>query len=150
MQRSQIAGLAVICTLALGYWTYQLAFAAPPVSPADSGRLVGQENQVRQGEYLARLGDCVACHTAPNGKAMAGGLAMETPFGTLYSTNITPDSKTGIGAYTFGEFERAMRRGVAADGQNLYTAMPYPSFAKVSEDDMRALYQYLMFGVQPV
>ena len=105
---------------------------------------------IREGEYLARLGDCVACHTTPGGKFLAGGLKMKTPFGVIHSTNITPDREHGIGAYTFEDFDRAMRRGVARDGHNLYPAMPYPSFAKIAQDDMRALYTYLMHGVAPV
>ena len=105
---------------------------------------------IRHGEYLAHLGDCVACHTAPGGKPMAGGLEMKTPFGIVHSTNITPDRATGIGDYTFEQFDRAMRRGVADDGHNLYPAMPYPSFAKIAPDDMRALYAYMMHGVAPV
>ncbi|WP_298621943.1 c-type cytochrome [uncultured Zoogloea sp.] len=105
---------------------------------------------VERGRYLAQLGDCVACHTAPQGTPMAGGRALETPFGKLYATNITPDAETGIGRYTFAQFERAMRKGVAADGHNLYPAMPYPSYAKMSADDMQALYAYLMEGQQPV
>ncbi|WP_341644597.1 c-type cytochrome [Thauera sp. SDU_THAU2] len=109
-----------------------------------------QADAVKRGEYIARMGDCVACHTAPDGRPMAGGLALETPFGTLYSTNITPDEKTGIGRYTFEQFDRAMRRGVAADGHNLYPAMPYPSYARMTETDMRDLYAYMMKGVEPV
>ncbi len=109
-----------------------------------------QDDQVKRGEYLAHLGDCVACHTAKGGKTMAGGLGLKTPFGIVYSTNITPDPKTGIGGYTFEQFDRAMRKGVAADGHNLYPAMPYPSFAKTSAEDMRALYAYMMHGVEPV
>lgn len=105
---------------------------------------------VAQGAYVSQLGDCAACHTAPGGKQMAGGLALKTPFGTLHSTNITPDKKTGIGNYTFEQFDQAMRQGVAADGHNLYPAMPYPSYAKISTDDMKALYAYLMQGVEPV
>lgn len=105
---------------------------------------------VHQGAYVAQLGDCAACHTAPGGKPMAGGLPLKTPFGTLFSTNITPDKKTGIGAYTFEQFDRAMRQGVAADGHNLYPAMPYPSYAKMTQDDMKALYAYMMQGVEPV
>jgi len=81
---------------------------------------------------------------------MAGGLELATPFGKVYSTNITPDTHTGIGSYSFEQFDRAMRRGIAADGHNLYPAMPYPSYAKMSEEDMRALYAYLMKGVTPV
>src|SRR5512133_435590 len=104
---------------------------------------------IKRGEYVARVGDCVACHTAVNGKTMAGGLALQTPLGVLYSTNITPDPRTGIGNYSFEQFDRAMRKGVAADGHNLYSAMPYPSYAKLAADDMRALYTYLMHGLAP-
>ena len=109
-----------------------------------------QTDLVKQGEYLARLGDCVACHTAHNGKPMAGGLPLKTPFGTLYSTNITPDKKTGIGNYSFEQFDKAMRKGVAADGHNLYPAMPYPSYSKMTQGDMQALYAYMMQGVEAV
>ncbi|KIL05230.1 cytochrome C [Stutzerimonas stutzeri] len=109
-----------------------------------------QREQVDLGRYVARLGDCVACHTGDKSKPMAGGLALETPFGKLYSTNITPDKTTGIGGYSFEQFERAMRKGVAADGHNLYPAMPYPSYAKMTAEDMKALYAYLMQGVKPI
>ena len=105
---------------------------------------------IKRGEYVAHLGDCIACHSAEKGQPMAGGRGLETPFGKLYSTNITPDVSTGIGAYTFAEFERAMRHGVAKDGHNLYPAMPYPSYAKMDDDDMRALYAYLMRGLPAV
>ncbi|MGQ7860143.1 c-type cytochrome [Pseudomonas sp. 32A] len=104
---------------------------------------------VKQGEYLARAGDCVACHTAKGGKPFAGGLPMETPIGTIYSTNITPD-KTGLGDYSFEDFDQAVRHGVAKNGSTLYPAMPYPSYARVSESDMHALYAYFMKGVEPV
>lgn len=108
-------------------------------------------SQVERGRYVARLGDCVACHTgADRSKPMAGGLALETPFGVLYSTNITPDRETGIGNYNFEQFDRAMRKGVTANGDNLYPAMPYPSYARISAEDMQALYAYLMQGVNPV
>lgn len=107
------------------------------------------EALVRQGEYLARAGDCVACHTAKDGKPFAGGLPMETPIGTVYSTNITPDA-SGIGQYSFADFDRAVRQGIAKDGSTLYPAMPYPSYARVSDDDMQALYAYFMQGVEPV
>jgi len=106
--------------------------------------------QVLRGRYVARLGDCVACHTQDKRKPMAGGLALETPFGKLYSTNITPDRQTGIGQYSFAQFDRVMREGVTADGRHLYPAMPYPSYAKMSEEDMRALYVYLMQAVTPL
>jgi mono/diheme cytochrome c family protein len=96
------------------------------------------------------VGDCTACHTVPPGKPFAGGLQMMTPMGAIYSTNITPDRDTGIGRYSEADFARAVREGVAKDGHNLYPAMPYPSYAKVNDDDMHALYAYFMSGVAPV
>lgn len=110
---------------------------------------VDQQALVQQGEYLARAGDCVACHTAKDGKPFAGGLPMETPIGVIYSTNITPD-KTGIGDYSFEDFDQAVRHGVAKGGSTLYPAMPFPSYARVSDADMQALYAYFMKGVAPV
>jgi alcohol dehydrogenase (quinone), cytochrome c subunit len=103
-----------------------------------------------KGEYLARAGDCVACHSVPGGKAFAGGLKMGTPLGAIYSTNITPDPDTGIGNYTFEDFDRAVRKGIAKDGHRLYPAMPYPSYAKITDDDMHALYDFFMKAVPPV
>ena len=114
--------------------------------------VAAQEDQqalIKQGEYLARAGDCVACHTAKDGKPFAGGLPMETPIGLIYSTNITPD-KSGIGAYSFDDFDKAVRHGIAKNGDTLYPAMPYPSYARVTETDMQALYAYFMKGVKPV
>ena len=114
--------------------------------------VAAQEDQqalIKQGEYLARAGDCVACHTAKDGKPFAGGLPMETPIGMIYSTNITPD-KSGIGAYSFDDFDKAVRHGIAKNGDTLYPAMPYPSYARVTETDMQALYAYFMNGVKPV
>lgn len=117
---------------------------------ASAAPQAGDAELLNKGAYVARIADCVACHTAPNGRPLAGGLSMSTPFGAVHSTNITPDDATGIGRYTFEQFDRAMRKGVAADGHHLYPAMPYPSFAKFSDDDMRALFAYLKQGVAPV
>lgn len=134
----------------------QGALAAEPATPGANAGLPasssseGRAELVRRGEYVARLGDCVACHTAPNGKPLSGGLELKTPYGSLYSTNITPDARTGIGKYSFEQFDRAMRKGIAADGRNLYPAMPYPSYARMTAEDMRALYAYLTQGVAPV
>ncbi len=105
---------------------------------------------VARGAYLAKVGDCVACHSAPKGKPFAGGLPMTTPMGKIYTTNITPDPDTGIGKWSEEDFEKALREGVAKDGHNLYPAMPYPSYAKVRDDDVKALYAYFMKGVAPV
>jgi thiosulfate dehydrogenase len=126
--------------------------AVPPrIEPDKAGAGVAIDpTLIERGRYLARVGDCVACHTQKGGPPMAGGLALETPFGTVWSTNITPDPKTGIGGWSFGAFDRAMRKGVSRDGHRLYPAMPYPSFAKVHEADMRALWAYLSKGLAPV
>ena len=102
------------------------------------------------GEYLARAGDCVACHSVPGGKPFAGGLKMGSPLGNIYSTNITPDRETGIGNYSLGDFDRALRTGVAKDGHRLYPAMPYPSYAKLTDADVAALYAFFMKQVPPV
>ncbi|WP_296001727.1 cytochrome c [Rugamonas sp.] len=126
----------------------QAAQPAHASLPAPTG-LPDAELIVR-GAYLAKLGDCIACHSTPAGKAYAGGLPMKTPVGTIYSTNISPDQLTGIGGWSEQDFERALRRGVARDGHNLYPAMPYPSYAKVSDADVRALYAYFMRGVPAV
>ncbi|MCF5229780.1 c-type cytochrome, partial [Pseudomonas sp. PA-5-4H] len=106
--------------------------------------------EIELGKYVAQLGDCIACHTARQGQVMAGGLELSTPMGTIYSSNITPDRDTGIGNYSFEQFDKVMREGVTPAGINLYPAMPYPSYAKMSAEDMRALYAYLMQGIEPV
>ncbi|MFE3839021.1 c-type cytochrome [Pseudogemmobacter sonorensis] len=105
---------------------------------------------IARGEYLARAGDCVACHTAPGGAHFAGGLGLQTPMGTIYATNITPDPDTGIGTYDYGDFERAVRQGMRPDGAHLYPAMPYASYRVVSDADTEALYAYFMSSVEPV
>ena len=103
-----------------------------------------------RGEYVAHTANCAACHTAPDGKAFAGGLPMMTPLGAIYTTNITPDPATGIGQYSLEEFGRAVRQGVARDGHHLYPAMPYPSYARLTDEDIRLLYGYFTNKVAPV
>lgn len=105
---------------------------------------------IRRGEYVARLSDCVACHSTPSSKPFAGGLEMATPLGSIYATNITPDRETGIGNYSLADFDRALRHGVAPDGHRLYPAMPYPSYAKLNDEDVQALYAYFLHEVHPV
>jgi len=104
---------------------------------------------VSRGEYVARLSDCVACHSLPGKAPFAGGLEMATPLGAIHATNITPDRDNGIGNYSLADFDRAVRHGVTPDGRRLYPAMPYPSYVKLSDDDIRALYAFFMAGVQP-
>ncbi|MES2187730.1 MAG: cytochrome c [Pseudomonadota bacterium] len=126
----------------------------PPANPAPVARSVlppapPRDPQVVRGEYLARAGDCISCHTRPQGAPFAGGLPMDTPFGTIVSTNITPDKDQGIGRYTQEDFNRALREGKAKDGHHLYPAMPYTDFARLADADLQALYRYFMQGVAP-
>ena len=114
--------------------SFGAAGAADPADPA----------LVARGEYLARVGDCVACHTVPRGAAFAGGYKMATPLGVIYTTNITPDPETGIGSYSLEDFDNALRKGMAKDGHMLYPAMPYPSYAKTTPEDVKALYAFFM------
>ena len=107
-------------------------------------------DQIARGKYVATASDCVACHTAPGGAAMAGGLALVTPIGSIMATNITPSKENGIGTYTLEQFDAAVRKGLRADGKPLYPAMPYTSYALLSDDDVAALYAYFMNDVAPV
>lgn len=95
------------------------------------------------GKYLVDAGNCASCHTRPGGEPFAGGVAFDTPFGTVYSTNITADKETGLGQWSAGDFKRAMHEGVGRDGASLIPAFPYTSFTKVSDADVAAIYAYL-------
>ena len=104
--------------------------------------------QIARGEYLAKLGDCAACHSIPSAPAFSGGLRMSIPIGALYTTNITPDPTFGIGKFSLADFDRALRFGVSK-GHTLYPAMPYPSYSSTTPDDVAALYAYFRYGVKP-
>jgi mono/diheme cytochrome c family protein len=120
--------------------------AAPPAPSAhnDSG-------QAARGRYLAIAADCMACHTAQHaGKPFAGGYGIQTPIGLVYSSNITPSKTAGIGNYSEAQFSAALKKGIRADGSHLYPAMPYTSYAKLTDNDVSAMYVYFMQGVQPV
>ena len=110
---------------------------------------VRQAGPLERGKYLTEAADCGVCHTAPGGKEYAGGFAFKMPFGTIYSTNITPDKETGIGKYTDQEFLDAMHRGIRRDGARLYPAMPYTSYTYVTDADALAIKTYL-FSLKPV
>ena len=127
------------------------SFAAAPAFAADAvAAPANASSEVERGRYLATAGDCIACHTAPAGKPMAGGLALASPMGSIYSTNITPSKSHGIGNYSLEQFSNALRHGKRADGANLYPAMPYTAYAKTSDEDIAAMYAYFMQGVEPV
>lgn len=119
--------------LAYGAWlglaaglTGGVAAAAPQPGVPNAASASSAAALVARGAYLARAGDCVACHTASGGKPFAGGLKFDTPIGAIYSTNITPDPQTGLGGWTLEDFDRAVRAGVRKNGDTLYPAMPYP------------------------
>ncbi len=128
-----------------------LYFLRPGALP-DTGRhapVSATTQIINRGEYLARAGDCVACHTVPNGPMFAGGRAMATPFGNLYVPNITPDDDTGIGSWTADDFYRMMHTGISKNGTLLYPAMPFASYSQVTRSDTDAIYAYLM-SIAPV
>ncbi len=120
-----------------------LAAATPALGQGAGG------SAVERGQYLATAGDCIACHTVPGGKNFAGGRAFKLPFGTIYSRNITPDAKTGIGSWSDDNFVEALWHGVADDGEHLYPAFPYTSYTRLSRDDVLAIKAYL-FSLPPV
>jgi len=126
----------------------RLGFTLAALLALTIGRATAEE--LSPGEYLARASNCIACHTAPDGKPFAGGLRMATPVGDIFTTNITPDRETGIGDYSLADFDRAVRGGVTRDGRRLFPAMPYPSYVKMSDDDIAALYDFFLKTVTPV
>ena len=110
---------------------------------SDQAVAVAGPDLVKRGEYLARAGDCVACHTADKSRPYAGGLPIATPFGTIYTPNITPDPDTGIGQWSDAEFLRAMHEGIGKSGERLYPAFPYVEYTRVTDQDVLAIRAYL-------
>ncbi len=140
----------VVLVVILGGIVTTIALLSAKASPL-SGDVPRDQALIDKGAYLAIAGDCTACHTVNGGKAFAGGLPMPIPMlGHIYASNITPDPETGIGGWSLAEFDRAVRYGIAKGGKHLYPAMPYVSYAKITDDDMRALYAYFKYGVAPV
>ncbi|WP_338768638.1 c-type cytochrome [Massilia sp. METH4] len=120
-------------------------WSSEPAMPAAAAPMPAASAQVlEEGRRIVALGDCMVCHTSATGRAYAGGLPLKTPFGTIYSTNITPDAETGIGRWTQAAFTRALRRGVASDGHLLYPAFPYTHYTRMSDRDIGLAYAYLM------
>jgi mono/diheme cytochrome c family protein len=141
-----IIGGVLVAAVAAGFavaWRPAIAAIEPPAPQSFDPGLV------KRGRELAAIGNCSDCHTVRGGASFAGGLPVPTPFGTIYSSNITPDPETGIGRWSEEAFVRAMRSGVNRDGQHLYPTFPYDHFTNVSDDDDRALYAFLMTR-QPV
>jgi mono/diheme cytochrome c family protein len=152
----------VVVAAAIALWIVRgpgpMAFADGPkvaladyrgANPAGVPAALAQASVVERGAYLARAADCMVCHTTAGGKEYAGGLGFKLPFGTLYSTNITPDKGTGIGNYSDQDFLAAMHRGIRRDGARLYPAMPFTSYTYISDADALAIKAYL-FSLPPV
>jgi nicotinate dehydrogenase subunit B len=143
-RRGALAGVAALCAAVVGIAAALLPWRSiAPIARPDPSTY--SQATIARGRQLAALGDCRVCHTvALGGVVNAGGRAIETPFGTIYSTNITPDVETGIGGWSYPAFERAMREGIHRDGRHLYPAFPYVHFTKANDADLQALYAYLM------
>ena len=137
-----IACLLVLLVLCTGC-SHSRDEAAPSMIKLGERMSPGPYGEIARGRYLVRAGDCAACHTAQNGAPFAGGRAVPTPFGTIYSSNITPDPDTGIGRWNDADFYRAMHEGIDRLGHHLYPAFPYPWYTRVSRDDVLAIKAYL-------
>jgi mono/diheme cytochrome c family protein len=137
--------LGIVCLLVfLGLaWRPAIAAIDPPA------KLNFPDDLIARGKVLAGAGYCAVCHTRAGGQPFAGGLGVKTPFGTVYSTNLTPDPETGMGRWSLEAFTRAMHEGVSRDGSHLFPVFPYDHFTKVSDDDLKALYAYIM-SIPPV
>jgi mono/diheme cytochrome c family protein len=147
MKRKTIIGavLAIgVVGLGFAFWMMWRPEIAPLSHPLNAGR-----ETLDRGRRVVEAGDCAVCHTRPGGAYMAGGLPLVTPFGTLFTTNITPDPETGIGQWSLDAFERAMREGIARDGHFLYPAFPYVHYRKMSDADIADAYAFLM-SVDPI
>jgi mono/diheme cytochrome c family protein len=147
---SVFAALLVVFTLLIAIELVAFrAISTPAIAP----KILKNEEKnqlVTQGEYLAKLGNCAACHSARGGEPFAGGKAIHTPFGAVYASNITPDPVHGIGSWSTDAFYRAMKYGVNAQGRLLTPAFPYPNYTHISRADSDALYAYFQLGVQSV
>jgi mono/diheme cytochrome c family protein len=136
--RAAALGVAGLLGFAAFAWRPAIPEIATPLSSSFSAEVVAR------GAMLSSVGYCSTCHSVKGGQQFAGGYAMKSPFGTLYSTNITPDRETGIGAWSKEAFRRAMHEGVARDGSHLFPGFPYDHFTKASDDDVDAIYAFLM------
>jgi mono/diheme cytochrome c family protein len=137
------AGVAAFAAVLGGAWIGDTSVDKAMLVPAQP-----TPDLIQRGAYLARLGDCAACHSVPGKPAFSGGYRMAIPIGAIYSSNITPDPKDGIGMFSLTDFDRALRYGVSR-GHTLYPAMPFVSYANTWPEDVQALYAYFKYGVQP-
>ena len=142
--RRPLQRIAALAVASLGLIAAALGWRASMAPVATSSINLYSAATIERGRILASVGNCTVCHTAPNGLPNAGGRVLATPFGAVYSTNLTPDAATGIGTWSLGAFQRAMREGVSRDGHHLYPAFPYTAYTRTTDDDLTALYAHLM------
>ena len=140
--------IGFLVVLALGIAAALALWHRDDEGPRGPG-VTGSAEQIKRGEYLARAGNCFGCHTVRGAEAYSGGLAIPTPFGTVYSSNITPDADTGIAAWSADDFWSALHKGISRDGSYLYPAFPFPNYTKVTRADADAIYAYFR-TVKPV
>lgn len=144
MKRTTVAVLAlVVVVLAIPLTMFIKQFIDEKETFAPSAPITDKVAYLKQGEYLVRAGDCIACHTPRGSEPYAGGRGIQTPFGTIYSPNITPDKATGIGTWTADDFWRALHHGKGKEGEFLYPAFPFTEYTKVSRQDSDAMFAYL-------
>ena len=142
IRRIAIAVVALVFLGLLGFSLLSWRAAIAPIERPNPASFTAES--VAKGEVLAAEGHCVSCHIRPGGQPFAGGYGVNTPFGIIYGSNITPDPKTGIGGWSLEAFTRAMREGVSRDGSHLFAAFPFNAYTELQEDDVKALYAYLM------
>ena len=141
--RAALGVMAVSAAVLVGVVVWELQGEPLPEVGAPEGLAQVGAETVARGAYLARAGNCMACHTARGGEAYAGGRPIETPFGTVYASNLTPDPATGLGRWSAQAFRRALHEGRSRDGRLLYPVFPYTHTTLVSDDDSDALYAFL-------
>jgi mono/diheme cytochrome c family protein len=141
ISRPRLGALILIMLIASG-WVLVWHPAIPPIQAPTKTAFAPE--QIERGAVLAAVGDCAVCHTAGGGRSYAGGRAVPTPFGTVYATNITPDPETGIGRWSEAAFQRTMRDGIDRSGRHLYPVLPYPHFTRATDQDIAAMYAFLM------
>jgi mono/diheme cytochrome c family protein len=142
VRRIAVAMIAAAILGLLGFFLLAWRAAIAPIEPPTPASFPPES--IAKGAILSAAGHCVSCHTRPGGRPFAGGYALNTPFGIVYGTNITPDPETGIGRWSLEAFARAMHEGVSSDGSHLFPAFPYYAFTKLWDEDVKALYAYLM------
>ena len=142
LKRIVIGVISVTLLGLLGFVALAWRPAMAPIDPPAASEFA--DAQIAKGRVLAGAGYCVVCHTRQGGESFAGGYGLRTPFGTIFSTNITPEPETGIGRWSLDAFRRAIHEGVSRDGSHLFPAFPYDHFTKVSDDDVKAIYAYVM------